>query len=119
MRDFPYDAEAREDQVCQLIDARTKAIRLDILTGRESTTRAVLERLDIDADEDEARMVMWRAVVCGSSAVGAEHAEAVAHAIFKEAEALAEADVAEMERSREQSRDECRIARAECDRAVC
>jgi CO/xanthine dehydrogenase Mo-binding subunit len=112
MRDFPYDAEAREDAICQLIDARTKAIRLDILTGRESTTKAVLERLDIDADEAEARMVVWRAVVCGSSAVGAGHAEAVAHAIFKEAEALAEADVADMERGRAESRDDGRIERA-------
>lgn len=96
---FPYDAEAREDQVCQLIDARTKAIRLDILMKRQSTTDAVAARLPI-RDEDEARALLWNAVTGGSSAVGAEQMGAVEFAIFREAEALAEKDVADMARAR-------------------
>ena len=118
MSHFPYDTEAREDQICQLIDARTKAIRLDLLIGRRSTTDAVLGRLDIRADEIQLRTILWNAVAGGSSAVGADHAEAVSHAIFKEAEALAEADVADMERRRETECDEGRISRAMADREV-
>lgn len=112
---FPYDAEAREDAICQLIDARTKAIRTDILMRRQSTTDAVLARLPI-ADEDEARSVLWKAVTGGSSAVGAERMGMVEYAIFAEAEELAEADVEDMERNRAASRDDSRIAQVEADR---
>lgn len=112
MRDFPYDAEAREDQVCQLIDARIKAIRMDILIGRESTTDAVLARLDIDADEDEVRRILWAALVGGSHAVGVGLVGLVHLAIFEEAEALAEKDVADMERNRAESADDNCIERA-------
>jgi hypothetical protein len=108
---FPYDAEAREDAICHLIDARTKAIRTDLLIKRESTTDAVLARLPI-ADEDEARAVLWKAVTGGSSAVGAVLMSAVEYAIFAEAEELAEADVEDMERNRAESSDEGRIERA-------
>jgi hypothetical protein len=117
-RTFPYDAEAREDAICQLIDARTKAIRMDVLIGRESTTQAVLARLEIDADENEVRRIVWAALVGGSHAVGAGLVGLVHLAIFEEAEALAESDVADMERSRAASADEDRISQAMADRAA-
>lgn len=114
---FPYAAEDREDMVCQLIDARIKAMRTDILIGRQSTVDAVLERLAI-ADEDVARTVLWNAVAAGSWAVGVDNAEAVQHAIFQVAEALAEWDVADMERRRAESHNDNRIAQAELARAL-
>jgi len=111
----PYTAEDREDMVCQLIDARIKAIRTDVLIGRQSTVDAVLEHLELDGEEDAAA-VLWNALVGGSRAVGVDNAEAVAHAIFQVAEALAESDVADMERHRAESRDDNRIAMAAASR---
>jgi hypothetical protein len=97
---FPYDAEAREDQVCQLIDARMRAIRTDILIGRESTTLAILDRMVVGDTPAEARVILWNAVAGGTGAVGIDNAADVAGAIYFEAEALAERDVADMERRR-------------------
>lgn len=111
---FVYDHEAREDAICQLIDARIKAIKADILIKHASTTDAVLTRLPI-ADEDEARAVLWKAVTGGSSAVGLKHASVVELAIFEEAQALAEADVADMERHREEAAAQERAGRAVFD----
>ena len=100
MSRFPYTAEDREDQVCQLIDARIHAIKHDICANRVSTDEAVLDRLDLGDFEGDAREVLRQAVVGHSAAVGVSHAAAVEHAIFKEAETLAERDVADMERRR-------------------
>lgn len=106
---FPYDAEAREDQVCQLIDARIHAIKNDIRANRASTVAAVLERLDLGAFEGDACDVLRQAVVGHSAAVGVDHASAVEAAIYFEAEALAERDVADLERRRADSQRERRI----------
>lgn len=106
---FPYTAEDREDQVCQLIDARIHAIKHDIRANRVSTVEAVLERLDLGAFEGDAREVLRQAVVGHSAAVGVDHAAAVEAAIYFEAEALAERDVADMERRRAQSAQDARI----------
>lgn len=76
MSRFPYTAEDREDQVCQLIDARIHAIKHDIRANRVSTVEAVLERLDLGDFEGDA---------------------------------LAERDVADMERRRAQSAQDARI----------
>ena len=113
---FPYDAEAREEQVCQLIDARIHAIKHDILIGRVSTTEVVLERLQLDEGEDDARRVLWTAVVGGSCAVGVDNASAVQAAIYFEAEELAERDVADMERRRAESARDNRIEQRVYDR---
>jgi hypothetical protein len=102
--------EARENKLCLLINARTHAIERDILTGRVSTTEAVLERMTIDGDEDEVRVILWTAVVGGACAVGAHSMSGVEAAIYFEAEALAEKDVADMERRRI---DEARFDRIE------
>ena len=115
---FPYDAEAREDQLCQVIDASIQAIHHDIRIGRMSTTERVLDRLEVGATRDEARQILRAAVVGHSQAVGVKQAAAVQAAIYFEAEALAELDVADMERRRAESRDENRIARAELARAA-
>jgi hypothetical protein len=115
---FPYDAEAREDKVCQLIDARIHAIKNDIRVDRASTVEAVLERLDLGDFEGDACEVLRQAVVGHSAAVGLDRAAAVEAAIYFEAEALAERDVADMERRRT---EESLVARAErwlCDRGM-
>jgi hypothetical protein len=106
---FPYTAEDREDQVCQLIDARIHAIKHDIRANRVSTVAAVLDRLDLGDFEGDAREVLRQAVVGHSAAVGVDHAAAVEAAIYFEAEALAERDVADMERRRAQSAQDARI----------
>jgi|GEM_PF-5605618 len=97
---FPYDAEAREDKICQLIDARIHAIKHDIRINRVSTVEAVLDRLDMDKIEGDARDILRAAVAGHSAAVGVSHAAAVELAIFREAEALAESDVTDMEKRR-------------------
>jgi hypothetical protein len=108
---FPYPAEDREDQVCQLIDARIHAIKHDIRVNRVSTVEAVLDRLDMDKIEGDARDVLRLAVVSHSRAVGVDAAAAVEAAIYFEAEALAERDVADMERRRVESERDSRIER--------
>jgi hypothetical protein len=97
---FPYDDEASEDKICQLIDARIQAIKHDIRINRVSTIEAVLERLDLGDFEGDAADVLRQAVVGHSAAVGVDHAAAVELAIFQEAEVLAEKDVDDMERYR-------------------
>lgn len=106
---FPYTAEDREDQICQLIDARIHAIKHDIRVNRVSTVEAVLERLDLGDFDGDARDVLRQAVVGHSAAVGVDHAAAVEAAIYFEAEALAERDLVDMERRREESARENRI----------
>lgn len=106
---FPYTAEDREDQICQLIDARIHAIKHDIRANRVSTVEAVLDRLDLGDFEGDAREVLRQAVVGHSAAVGVDHAAAVEAAIYFEAEALAERDVADMERRRADAARDNRI----------
>ena len=106
---FPYSIEDRKDQIAQLIDARIHAIKHDIRVNRASTVAAVLERLDLGDSEEIAAEVLHLAVVGHSAAVGVDNAAAVEAAIYFEAEALAERDVADMERRREESARENRI----------
>lgn len=106
---FPYSIEDREDQIAQLIDARIHAIKHDIRENRASTVAAVLERLDLGDFDGDAADVLRAAVVGHSAAVGVDHAAAVEAAIYFEAEALAEKDVADMERRRAESERENRI----------
>jgi hypothetical protein len=106
---FPYSIEDREDQLSQLIDARIHAIKHDIRVNRASTVAAVLERLDLGDSEEVAAEVLHMAVVGHSAAVGVDNAAAVEAAIYFEAEALAERDVADMERRRVESERENRI----------
>jgi hypothetical protein len=106
---FPYSIEDREDQLAQLIDARIHAIKHDIRVNRASTVAAVLERLDLGDFEGDAADVLRAAVVGHSAVVGVDNAAAVEAAIYFEAEALAERDVADMERRRAESERENRI----------
>jgi hypothetical protein len=106
---FPYSVEDREDQLAQLIDARIHAIKQDIRVNRASTVAAVLERLDLGDSEEVAAEVLHLAVVGNSAAVGVDNAAAVESAIYFEAEALAERDVADMERRRLESARDNRI----------
>jgi hypothetical protein len=106
---FPYAAEDREDQISQLIDARTHAIKHDVRVNRASTIEAVLERLDLGDFDGDARDILHAAVVGHSAAVGVDHAAAVEAAIYFEAEALAERDVADMERRHAESARDNRI----------
>lgn len=100
MTSFPYQREVREDQICHLIDARIHAIKNDVRIGRATTIERVVTHLHIRATREVARATVRAAVVGHSRAVGVANAGAVELAIFREAEALAEQDVADMERSR-------------------
>ena len=115
---FPYDAEAREDKICQLIDARIQAIKHDIRINRASTVEAVLERLDLGDFDGDAADILRQAVVGHSAAVGVDHAAAVELAIFQEAEALAEKDADDMERHRAEESLSERAMRWLWDRGV-
>lgn len=116
---FPYDTEAREEQLCKLIAARTDAIEAAILYGRMSTIDSVIDNLQgLECEREEAAALIKAAVIGRSWLVGVRIAAAVQYAIYAVALPLAEGDVAEMERSRAESRDENRIAMAECNRAA-
>lgn len=106
---FPHDADAREQQLQRLIDARIHAIKHDIRANRASTVAAVLDRLNLSDFEGDAADVLCQAVIGHSVAVGVDHAAAVESAIYFEAEALAERDVADMERRRAESERDNRI----------
>lgn len=110
---FPYHAEAHQDQLCQLISAHIDAIENDVRIGRVSTTERLLDRLDeVGESRADALAILRAAVVGRSQAVGVDNAAAVQAAIYFEAEALAEGDLAEMERGWAESQDDDRIERA-------
>jgi hypothetical protein len=116
---LPDFAEDRMTKLNSLINARITAIESDILVGRKSTIVAVAERLNgIEAGAEEADVLVRAAVLGNSALVGPRIAEAVSAAIFFEAESLADKDIADIERSRDESSGEDRIAAVECDRLM-
>ena len=114
---FPYDAEARDNKLQQLVDARITATENDILAGRTAIVRAVAEKaetLKCDADEAEA---LVRAAVLGKVAlVGTRIFEVVQLAIYVHVLPLAQQDLANAERSRAESQQNARIERRVFDR---
>lgn len=113
---FPHDAEAREQQLQRLIDARIHATENDILIGRKTVVRAVAEKTgeqhgdrSLNCDEDEAEALVRAAVIGRSAIVGARIAEVVQYAIYAHVLPLAQADLADMERRRAQAAQEARI----------
>jgi hypothetical protein len=110
---FRTTAEERAFKLQQLIAARTEAVENDILIGRAATLRAVAEKAnDLNCDEDEAEALVRAAVVGRTVLVGVRIAAEVQFAIFQYVKPLAEADMADAERSRAESRDDNRIAQA-------
>lgn len=104
---FPQDAEAREQQLQRLIDARITATENDIMLGRMSTVRAVAAKVgeqqgdrSLNCDEDEAEALVRAAVIGKSWLVGARIAEVVQYAIYAYVLPLAQGDLAEIERYR-------------------
>jgi hypothetical protein len=93
-----YDTEAHDAKLQQLIDARIMAVDNDIFLGRKATLSAVAELADLNADEEEAEMLVRAAVVGRSWLVGARIAETVRHAIYLHVLPLAEADLVAAER---------------------
>jgi hypothetical protein len=114
-----YTAEDRAEQLAKLVAARTDAIEAAILIGRQSTIEAVIDRLEgVECEREEAAALIKAAIIGRSWLVGIRIAAAVQFAIYNVALPLAEGDVAGMERSRAESRDENRVATAEADRMV-
>lgn len=116
---FPYDAEARENLLQQLVDARIHAVETDIFVGRPATVRAVAEKAgepfgdrSLNCDVDEAEALVRAAVVGRSALVGTRIAEVVQFAIYAHVLPLAQQDLADAERARAESRDENAVARA-------
>jgi hypothetical protein len=119
MSDFPCAAEDREDKVCQLIDARIKAIRADIRVNRVSTVEAIADRLEGFYGCRALELAAVRnAVIYGSRYIGVTIAADVESAIFFGAEELAETDVADIERGLAEGRDDDRVAYAVMDREL-
>jgi hypothetical protein len=112
-------AEDRAEQLAKLVTARTDAIEADILLGRKPVIDNVIDRLEgVECEREEAAALIKAAIIGRSWLVGVRIAAAVQYAIYAVALPLAEGDVADMERSRAESRDENRIAMAEADRAA-
>lgn len=122
---FQPDAEAREQQLHRLIDARIHATETDIIIGRKSTVRAVAEKAgeqhgdrSLNCDEDEAEALVRAAVIGRSAIVGARIAEVVNYAIYAHVLPLAEADLAEEEKRRAEESIAARAERWLWDRGV-
>jgi hypothetical protein len=81
--------------------------------------RAVAELAnDLNCDADEAEALVRAAVVGRTVLVGPRIAAEVQFAIFRYVKPLAEADMADVERRRTESRNDNRIAQAELARAL-
>ena len=113
---FPYDAEAREQQLQRLIDARITATENDILAGRATIVRAVAELAgaqhgdrSLNCDEDEAEALVRAAVLGKSLLVGTRIAEVVQYAIYAYVLPLAQGDLADAEKRRADAAREQRI----------
>jgi hypothetical protein len=113
---FPYDAEAREQQLQRLIDARIHATENDILAGRMTIVRVVAELASaqqgdrsLNCDEDEAEALVRAAVLGKSTLVGARIAEVVIYAIYAYVLPLAQGDLADAEQRRADAAREQRI----------
>lgn len=118
MPNFPYDAEARDSKLQQLIDARIAATENDILAGRSAILRAVAEKAgeqqgerSLNCDQDEAEALVRAAVLGKSALVGARIAEVVSYAIYAYALPLAGLDLVDMERNRAESVADSRVER--------
>lgn len=125
MSHVPYDAEARELKLQQLIDARITATENDILAGRAAIVRAVAEKAgaefgdcSLNCDADEAEALVRAAVVGRSTLVGARIAEVVQFAIYTYVLPLAQQDLAEIERRRAEESVSERVMRWLFDRGV-
>jgi hypothetical protein len=113
---FPYDAEAREQQLQRLIDARIHATENDILAGRKNIVRAVAELASaqhgdrsLNCDEDEAEALVRASVLGKSALVGARIAEVVQYAIYAYVLPLAQGDLADAEKRRADAARDQRI----------
>jgi hypothetical protein len=113
---FPYDAEAREQQLQRLIDARIHATENDILAGRKTIVRAVAELASVlrgdrslNCDEDEAEALVRAAVVGKSVLVGTRIAEVVNFAIYAYVLPLAQGDLEDAEKRRAEAAQDERI----------
>jgi hypothetical protein len=113
---FPYDAAARDDKLQQLIDARIQATEQDIFTNRAAIVRAVAELASaqfgdrgLNCDADEAEALVRAAVVGRSVLVGARIAEVVSFAIYSYVLPLAQADLADAERKRDEAAQDRRV----------
>lgn len=108
-----------QDQLNQLIGARHQAAVADIFAGRQSTIRAIAEfagmgdgATSLACDADEAEVLVRAAVMYRTALVGDRIYGIVQWAIYEHVMPLAEKDLADMERSRQESADEARIERA-------
>ena len=113
---FPHDAEAREQQLQRLIDARIHATENDILAGRATIVRAVAELASaqhgdrsLNCDEDEAEALVRAAVLGKSLLVGVRIAEVVQYAIYAYVLPLAQGDLADAEKRRADAARDVRI----------
>ena len=114
-----HDPIPADEQLTKLITARHQAIEADILAGRRATVSAVAEltgeRLgdeSLNCDIDEAEALVRAAVIGRVVLVGERIYCIVQRAVYEHAMKLAEADLADMDRSRRESADEQRIERA-------
>ena len=113
---FPHDAEAREQHLQRLIDARIHATENDILAGRKTIVRAVAELASalrgdrsLNCDEDEAEALVRAAVLGKSALVGTRIAEVVNYAIYAYVLPLAQGDLADAEKRRADAARDARI----------
>lgn len=115
-----YDpAPDTSEQFIELIGARTTATENDILAGRAAVVSAVaaiagsrVGEFSLRCEVDEAAALVRATVLKGSELVGARIAGIVNLSIYEYVLPLAQADLADMDRSRRESADEARIERA-------
>lgn len=111
-----HDPIPADEQLIELIGARTIATENDIIAGRAAVVDAVAEiagnragDFTLRCEPDEAAALVRATLVGGSELVGARIAGVVNLSIYEYVLPLAERDLAEMDRSRRESIDEMRI----------
>lgn len=114
------DAEARATKLDQLIDTHTHAVENSVLIGCKPIVRAVAIKTgehkgdaSLNCDTDEAEALVRAAVLGGSALVGVRIAEVVRFAIYSYALPLAEKELADIERRRDEESASDRV-QVEC-----
>jgi hypothetical protein len=111
-----HDPIPADEQLIELIGARTFATENDILAGRTVVVDAVAEiagnregDFTLRCEPDEAAALVRATMLGGSALVGPRIAGIVNLSIYEYVLPLAQADVVDMERARRESADEMRI----------
>jgi hypothetical protein len=106
--------EARESKLTEATRSHFSTLTRAVINGDHAATKRVVNALADYLSDDHAAALL----ICTTLQAGDSLLPILTNLIWDEARELAEADVKQMELHRAESRDDNRIAIAECDRLV-